>query len=60
MFQEHFKQIKEKKFDLAVFGLTNSGKSTFLHYITEMHGFFNISPLRTGTFFRYTIDSSNT
>lgn len=43
-----------ENFELTVIGPTNSGKSTFLHYLTQMNGFFNISPLReTANFWRF-------
>jgi len=45
---------------MLVIGATNAGKSTFLHYVTKMQGFFNIAPLReTTNIWRFISDSKN-
>jgi hypothetical protein len=54
MIREQIKRLFDEKFEIAPFGALYSGKSTLLHFITKMQGFFNIPVIReTSTMWRF-------
>ena len=60
MIRKKIKRLFDEKFEIAPFGVANSGNNLLLLWITKMQGFLNIAGTwETGAVWRFQLDSGN-